>query len=501
MRQYYSGFVALFLIISGCSAAQNNSNIREPAVRGQFYPIDKKECLKELNSYFKRVEDITPDNSTLALILPHAGWVFSGEVIAAGIKKLNPEKKYETIFLIGASHNFLVEKPSVWKGKSFKTPLGEVPINLEITESLIKSGVFIDNKSIHIPEHSLEVILPFLQYHLKKSFTIVPIILDSRNLNDSYKASEILKDYLKDSNLFIISSDFSHYPSWEDAIKVDADTLKAILSNNPETLIKSINESMKKNIPGLQTCACGFTAIECLLFMTSKRNDINIKSVKYMNSGDTGIGSKDRVVGYHAIAFLNRSMEGSMKQQEEDFHLNEKEKEDLLKLARKTIEQYIGSQTLFEPKEEDFSENCKKKCGAFVTLHKKGHLRGCIGTFSADKPLFLVIRDMAIASATQDPRFNPVSLSEIKDLDIEISVLSPMKKISDISEIKLGKHGIYIKKGFRAGTFLPQVATETGWTLEEFLGHCSADKAGLGWDEWRTADIYIYTAEVFGEKK
>jgi AmmeMemoRadiSam system protein A len=108
---------------------------------------------------------------------------------------------------------------------------------------------------------------------------------------------------------------------------------------------------------------------------------------------------------------------------------------------------------------------------------------------------------MAIASSTEDPRFSPVESSEIPELEIEISVLTPMRRISAIDEIELGKHGIYMRKGYRSGTFLPQVATETGWTKEEFLGHCAQDKAGIGWNGWKDAELFVYEALVFGEKK
>jgi AmmeMemoRadiSam system protein A len=141
------------------------------------------------------------------------------------------------------------------------------------------------------------------------------------------------------------------------------------------------------------------------------------------------------------------------------------------------------------------------KAGAFVTLKENGELRGCIGRFTADIPLYQVIEEMAISSSTQDNRFLPVTAKEIDKLEIEISVLSPMKKISSIDEIVMGKHGIYIKKGWYSGTFLPQVATETGWSREEFLGHCARDKAGIGWDGWKDAEIYTYEACVFSENE
>jgi hypothetical protein len=146
------------------------------------------------------------------------------------------------------------------------------------------------------------------------------------------------------------------------------------------------------------------------------------------------------------------------------------------------------------------SESLRRYAGAFVTLHKNGELRGCIGRFDATEPLYAVVQKMAVAAATEDYRFSPVTQKEINDIDIEISVLSPMRRVNSPDEIEMGKHGIYIRKGNRSGTFLPQVATETGWTKEEFLGHCAQDKALIGWDGWKDAEIYIYEAYVFSEK-
>lgn len=137
------------------------------------------------------------------------------------------------------------------------------------------------------------------------------------------------------------------------------------------------------------------------------------------------------------------------------------------------------------------------KCGAFVSLHKKGRLRGCIGHFGEDMPLYQVVEHMAKAAAFEDPRFYGVTMEELDDIDIEISVLTPMKRIQNIDEFELGKQGIFIRKGYHTGTFLPQVADEVSWTKEEFLGHCSQDKAGIGWDGWKTAELYTYEAIVF----
>ena len=154
---------------------------------------------------------------------------------------------------------------------------------------------------------------------------------------------------------------------------------------------------------------------------------------------------------------------------------------------------------MYKVDESELTDVTKSECGAFVTLHKDGALRGCIGRFVANEPLYTIVQKMAIAAATEDNRFPTVKQDEISEIDIEISVLTPLKKIESIDEIEMGRHGIYIKKGFTTGTFLPQVAIETGWTKEEFLGYCARNKAGIGWDGWKDADIYIYEALVFGE--
>jgi len=188
-------------------------------------------------------------------------------------------------------------------------------------------------------------------------------------------------------------------------------------------------------------------------------------------------------------------------QEESDFKLTESDRITLLNLARKTLEEKIRYGKYSVPDTSSFSDNLKTYCGAFVSLHIEGKLRGCIGHITGDTSLHETTQEMVVSSAIHDPRFHPVKPDELADIDIELSVLSPLKKISNLAEIQLGKHGILIKKGRNSGLFLPQVATETNWNLDEFLGHCSRDKAGLNWDGWKTADIFIFTADVFGEKK
>jgi len=186
-----------------------------------------------------------------------------------------------------------------------------------------------------------------------------------------------------------------------------------------------------------------------------------------------------------------------------DLGLSDNEKITLLKLARDTIKAKASGEKL--PKISELGDKLtsllKEKRGAFVTLHKKEQLRGCIGYIEGFKPLAETIQEMAISAGFQDPRFPPVQQEEVNKLDIEISVLTPLKLIQDIKEIEVGKHGIYIKSGSYSGLLLPQVATENNWDREKFLSQ-TCRKAGLGMDEWKkkSTEIYIFSADIFGEK-
>ncbi len=480
---------------------QTKSTDRQAVVSGQFYPSNTDELKSMLKQLFSDALPNQGIKNVLAIISPHAGYVFSGEVAATSFNQIDWTKDYENIFILGPSHYVSLQGASIYSKGNYITPLGTVKVNTELAEKLIKQYSFFNfNKAAHLYEHSIEVQLPFLQSGsclMKKDYKIVPIVIGSQDPKTLKKIADALSPYFNSKNLFIISTDFSHYPSYDDAKIVDKLTVNAIKTNSPGTLLNTLKSNAEKNIPNLVTSVCGSSAVLTLLYMTENNPDILITPVQYKNSGDTKYGDKNKVVGYNSIIFsLNKK---TMKNNE--FNLTEKDKKDLLYIARFTIEQYINNNKIPKIDTTDFSKTLITNCGAFVTLHKNGALRGCIGRFDASEPLYKVIQEMAVSSSTQDYRFNRVTSKEVSELEIEISVLTPMKKIKSVDEIQLGRDGIYIKKGFASGTFLPQVADETNWTKEEFLGHCSRDKAGIGWDGWKDADIYTYEAIVFSEKE
>ena len=488
------------------AAMQNNGIInRKPVVAGQFYPAKPDELNANLIKLFAEASPGKTKGNVRTIISPHAGYVFSGEVAASSFNQINPKKKYNTIFVIGSSHRIMFDGASIYNKGNYETPLGEVKVDLETANLLINNyNVFKFKAEAHDYEHCLEVQLPFLQHVMETDFKIVPIVIATQNSRTCIKIADALKPYFTDDNLFVISTDFSHYPAYKDAVTVDNLTAQAIISNKPEALISTLSNNEKMGINDLATSLCGWTSVLTLLYMTYDKHDIKYFPIAYKNSGDSKYyGDKSRVVGYYSIA-VSSTVDVELKEDKKQkdntgFDLSKEDKKKLLEISRKTLESYIKSGKVSPVNESSLPEILKTNCGAFVSLHIGKDLRGCIGNFAQDIPLYKTVQEMTVASSSRDYRFPPVSEDELKKIDIEISVLTPLQKISSINEIQLGKHGIYMKKGSGTGTFLPQVATMTGWTLEEFLGHCARDKASIGWEGWKDAELYTYEAIVFSE--
>jgi len=497
-RISYLLLVIIFTILSvECSSQSADCVDRDPVVAGSFYPENPVQLNAYLERLFAQSEFVKTYNDVLAVIVPHAGYVYSGKVAASGYNQIDPDKEYENIFIIASSHRKVFAGASIYNKGDYVTPLGKVKVNKELATKLIdENKIFVFDPEAHSNEHSLEVQLPFLQYKMNKEFQIIPIVTGAQTLSEIKEISEVLRPYFNKKNLFIISSDFSHYPKYQDAKIADKNTGDAILTNSVVNVINAINYNGSANYENLVTSLCGWPAVITLLNITEQDPGIQTVHIDYQNSGDVS-EDKSRVVGYHSIVFAKKKEQHMSKNQ---FILSDIEKENLLQIARTTIKEYLEKGKVPVVNSSLLTKALETQCGAFVTLHKNGQLRGCIGRFVADDPLYSIVQKMAVAAATQDNRFPVVETEELSEIDIEISVLTPLKKIESIDEIEMGRHGIYIKKGFSTGTFLPQVALETGWTKEEFLGYCSKNKAGLGWDGWKDADIYIYEALIFAEK-
>jgi AmmeMemoRadiSam system protein B/AmmeMemoRadiSam system protein A len=501
MKRYRGHYISLFaaFLLSFCEigAQQPAAPVnRQPAFAGTFYPATKTALESQLKELFSAARPADLTGKVQVLIVPHAGYDYSGVVAASGYKTIPAETEYKNIFIIASSHREQFNGVSAYSIGNYITPLGEVTVNREIANALIRG-----NKNIvyyeraHDREHSIEVQLPYLQYHFKKLPPIVPLVMGTSSLASARELATALLPYFTPENLFIISSDFSHYPSYKDAVRIDKRTCDAILTKDPEMFYNTLRKIGGESVKNLVTPSCGWSSIMTMLYMADRREDLELSPVRYGNSGDANIGDKERVVGYWSIAGHEIPPENR------PFALNDKEKETLLDISRSTLETYIKTGTLATLPAEELTSTLKQPCGAFVSLYMGGRLRGCIGNFAPDKPLYAVIQEMTLAAATHDNRFAPVESTELPYISIEISVLAPLQKINSIDEFKLGTQGIYMTKDGRSGTYLPQVAQQTGWSPEELFEHCAREKAGLGPDGWKKADLYVYEAIVFGEEK
>jgi hypothetical protein len=306
--------------------------------------------------------------------------------------------------------------------------------------------------------------------------------MDSKKLQ--LVASQIAKN-LDDNSIVVISSDMSHYPEYRDANKCDGEVIESILSGNMTDFEKKITELEKRNISNAVTFMCAKPAVELGMMITKAIDTKEIKLLKYANSGDV-TGDKSRVVGYSAIGFFKKEIEQN----------------DLLNIARKSVESFVKYGKIPEVSPSDIQSSLpQQRSGVFVTLTNAGQLRGCIGLMESNEPLYKTVPQMAAAAAVDDPRFNPVTLEDLPKLKYEVSVLSPMKRINNIDEIELGKHGVKVQNSGKSGVFLPRVAQETGWSKEEFLNRLCQDKAGLPEDCWKDSatEISLFTAQVFSD--
>ncbi len=482
--------------------AQNQPVDREPYAAGRFYASDSETLRKDLASLFSTAVKPGKDLPVRAIIVPHAGYVFSGKTAASAFSAISPAAEYSNIFIIGSSHVAAFDGVSVYGSGDFITPLGKVKVNTEISQKLKELKLFRFPESVQAREHSIEVQLPFIQYYFRKVPPVVPIVIGTDDPEKIKEIAAALKPYFRQENLFIISSDFSHYPPYRDAVIIDDLTAGSIVSKNPATFLETLGANSRKNINGLATSMCGWTSGLALIYLSMDDPKLEFRKIDYTNSGDSKYGDREGVVGYNAIVlYENKSPKGEKAHDDSEVKFTADEIDQLFSIAKGSIKSKFSTGRHQVVDASKISPALKKNMGAFVTLKIDGMLRGCIGQFTADKPLFEVVNDMAYESAFSDGRFDPLTQGEFQKVEIEISVLGPLKKINDISEIIPGRHGIYIKKDFRSGTMLPQVLTENHWTLEQFLGYTSREKAGLGWDGWKNADLYIYEAVVLEERK
>lgn len=482
--------VCLFLfVVLGFLPAALLAGIKQASFAGSFYPSDPKQLRETVDAFLSAAEPQPAQGRICALICPHAGYDYSGPT-AAYSYKLIKDKPYKTVVIIGCSHRAYFEGVRVYDGGGVRTPLGDVPVDKDFAAALLDKNERISaGEEAFGAEHSIEVQLPFLQRTLKE-FRIVPVLLGKVNLEDCRSLASLLKEAVGERQdvLLVISSDMCHSYDHEETAAVDKATLGAIEKMDPEALYDGLITGSFR--------LCGGPAVVTGMLLARGTGCGKARILSYTNSAEvTGIRQKGNwTVGYCAVSIggEDNRREGSMFTQEQ--------KNELLRIARESIAFFLENGRKLQLKEGNYPA-FREKLGAFVTLRKAGQLRGCIGNMVGIQPLYLTIRDMAVEAAVNDPRFVAVEPDELNDIKIEISVLSPMEKAASAEAIEMGKHGVMVRSGFRSGVFLPQVATETGWSREEFLNTLCQQKAGLPADAWKdkSTELYIFTADIFPE--
>jgi MEMO1 family protein len=476
-------------------SAKAPAKIREPAVAGLFYPADPTELAGVIDRLLRSSED-TPLRRIRALICPHAGYAYSGPTAARAYKAVQGQP-YRTVIVLAPGHYAAFSGAAVTQADAYRTPLGLAPVS-SLAARIAAVKPFFPEKTCRVQrpawarqsslkapppgedtpetwEHALEVQVPFLQRVLT-NFDLVPAILGEV---DPAALARALRPFLDPSTLLVASSDLSHYHPYDQAKKLDAQCVKDICELNLEAM--NARE------------ACGKSPILVLMHLAQQMG-WTTQLLDYRNSGDTA-GDRSGVVGYAAIAFLEPAASAQVPDS----------KQQLLHLARQSLESWVARQQKPDPDKSRFPPEWAEPKGCFVTLTKQGQLRGCIGHIFPQEPLWQAVVDNACHAATQDPRFPPVTIRELAQLRIEISLLTtPQPLVFASPEDLLAKlrpkvDGVVLKIGSRGATYLPQVWDQIP-DKTEFLGHL-CEKASCPPNAWRDpgTEILVYQVEAFHE--
>ena len=469
---------------------------------GRWFTDAPSALRKQVDGFIDKAEAQELPGRVVALISPHAGYQYSGPVAGYAYRQVQG-RKYDTVVVVGFRHGALPYDIATYDRGAFRTPLGDIPIDMETTAALVAGSELIKhNPEAFKGEHSLDTQLPFLQRALGE-FKLVPILLCEQTAKNVDELSRVLPEVLKDKNVLLVAStDMSHFWPHEEAANLDAEVIDRVVGMDPDGL----GELLKADPTGRRLCGRG--AVRAVMHTAKALGADGAQLLKYADSQDTtGVSDPEHgVVGYMAVAFTDSSKSplddpgySSKSGEKHDYpgELDQDDQAELLEIARQSLEEGVrnGQLKTFETDRP----RLKEKRGVFVTLNKNGELRGCMGHFDADTPLYEIVAHQVLVSAFQDPRFPQVQAQELDHITIEISVLSIPEPVDSYEDIEVGLHGVILQKDGRGATFLPQVAPDQGWDRDEMLNHLSR-KAGLSTDAWKQGATFLtYTAQVFSE--
>ncbi len=498
MKTIFSG---LILMLAAVLTAEDS--VMDTALAGSWFPADGKLLRAQIRGFVDKATGEKEYDQVIALVLPHAGYSYSGPVAGYGIAQLL-NKSYRRVVILGPSHRVaLRNKIAVCENERWRTPLGETPLDTAAVKTLLQYDFTVSSGAVLAGEHSVQIELPLLQYALK-DFMVVPVVVGQLDNEGVEAIAAALRQIIDAQTLLVVSSDFTHYGDRfgytpfgngndvKDRIAaLDAGAVKRIIAHDRMGFDRYMRQT--------EATICGECPIRLLLALLPK--DAVVHELKYDTSGAI-TGDFANSVSYVALAATG-SWSSPPEVPAERNGFTPEEHQAMLKLARDSIKYFLREGRVPDARKLDFkpSAKMKEKRGVFVTLHEGGKLRGCIGEIMPRRPLYEAVIAQAVNAAVRDPRFSPVTAEEVKDLDIEISVLTPPEKVKSWKDIVAGRDGVILSRSFYSAVFLPQVATEQGWNVEQLLSHLAV-KAGMEPDDWREgATFQVFQAEVFHEKE
>ncbi|HQK95625.1 MAG TPA: AmmeMemoRadiSam system protein B, partial [Armatimonadota bacterium] len=463
-----------------------------------FYPSDPGALGAALDDAFARATPPAPAGRVIGLVVPHAGYEYSASVAAKAYTLLRGAPP-GTIVLLGPSHRVPVTGGAIAEYDSWRTPLGEIRVDLDVARGLCRTEpLFRIDSAPHAEEHCLEVQLPFIQ-RVAPEARIVPVAVGggAEASGTAQRLADALAAVLRGRDAVVVaSSDMSHYPETSDCERVDRAMLVAIASLDPHRLIVENTRQLESGVRGLECTLCGLSAVEVAVRAVRGLGAHRSQVLAYANSGQVVPSTRHRSVGYGAVAFLG---EGAVAG-DGPAALNAAQRARLIAVAREAIRARLRGEPLESGQSTD--PVLMHPAAVFVTLTKSGQLRGCIGCTEPELPLMDAVAHYAELAAFSDHRFQPVRDAELPELCIEISVLSPLVRVTSPDDIVLGTHGVMVTQNGRRGLFLPQVATEHSMSRDEFLTRLCTEKAGLPGDAWQHgAQLFVFTVERFSEER
>ncbi len=513
---------ATVLPASPSPPAVRGVNLHPAEGAGRWYPADPSQLRSAVEALLSQAQFDPLPGRVLAVIVPHAGYVYSGSVASYAFRALQESGcSGQTIAVIGDTHTGKGSASvSVWAAGGFETPLGTIPVDSEVAQALLEDqearGQIEFDRQAFQAEHPVENQLPFLQT-VCPGARIVPVIIRKPTLeNAKLLADALLRAISGRPALIVASTDLSHYHPYLEAQQMDQVALEAIISLDPQAVADSPRRCAELGLGGgepLTMCSQG--AVMTALLAAQKMGADRATVLQYANSGDVPIGQRDQVVGYGAVAIWASvgpnaedapptarlpSPQSTVANPQHLTPLSPELQQELLALARRTAEQFLSTETL--PAFRTSEPALLQPMGAYVTYEKDGMLRGCLGRLESDRPVYQNVQYAALAAALGDSRFPPVGAGELSSLSLEITLLHPLHEVHSPEEIQIGRDGVLMRIGEEGGAlFLPQVPLDQGWDLAETLLNLCR-KAGLPDDAWTRADarFYVFAGQWFGEE-